>query len=187
MTIHSYRRVLKVRRHIHVIPWSPGRKLVLPYPIPVLGVVYFVALEAAFFVISRLPLFGLAAKLPFKVWWIIPLWLAWLAVHTSFDGRMPHLWVLSWIQFRLRPKRTRAGLRVKDGGRIRGRVRWWVDEHAPDLHRARIAGPAAVQFNVPVRYGLALLHNHFEARPGEYEPTEQVHKLAAGERLEVKR
>ena len=185
MTIHSFRRVLKVRRHIHAIPWNPGKSLILPVPVPLLGLTYFVVLELVFILISRLPVIGLLSHLPWKIWWIIPVWVAWWALHTEFDGRMPHLWVRSWIAFRLRPKRTRGGVALAEPEtRMRWRLRQWVDEHAPDLHRARVTGPATVHFNVPVRFGLGFLRGDFVARPGEYAPDYQVHEVK--DRLEVK-
>jgi hypothetical protein len=173
MTIHSFRRVLKVRRSIHVIPWNPGKALVLPVPVPMLGVAYFAALEVMFFILSRLPIIGGLSHLPFKVWWVIPFWLTYWLLHEDFDGRMPHLWVRSWVAYRWRAKVTRAGVPVVEDGKQRGRVRWFHDEDATDLSRARVTGPATVHFQVPVRY-----------RGESYE--DSAMGLPAGHRMEVK-
>jgi hypothetical protein len=145
---------------------------------------YFAVLEVAFFIISRLPIIGTLSHLPWMIWWLIPFWLTYLALTSSFDGRMPHLWVKSWVLFRLRPKRTRAGVAIRADGRQRGRIRWWVDEHAPDLHRARITGPAEIRFNVPIRFQLGLLHRHWETRPDPHAADRQTYHLV--ERLEIR-
>jgi hypothetical protein len=188
MVIHSYRRVLKVRRHIHAIPWKNGQ-IVLDYPIPLREFTYFGILEVLFILISRLPVLGVFAHvLPYHFWFVVPFLVVYAVYISSFDGRMPHRWLQSWFAFLLRAKQTRAGLPVKRGGRFRGRQRWWVDEHAPDLHRARVSGPAVVDFNVPASVKSSLVPSLnaavVVARPSRHAPDHQTHHVAG--RMEVK-
>jgi hypothetical protein len=188
-TIHSFRRVLKPRRDIHTIREPGGKVWVLWRPVPMLGLAYFVALEVLFFAVSRLPVIGTVldpfTHLSLPLWWIVPGVLAhWLVTSTAFDGRLPHRWVQSYVQFWVRPKRTRGGVPVKDSP-ASFRVRAWMDEHAPDLHRSRINGPASVRFNVPVRFGLSAVNRHFRARQArDGDPPAEPYEVT--ERLEVK-
>jgi hypothetical protein len=187
ITIHSYRRVLQVRRHIYVIPWSPGKALVLPWPLPLMGLTYCAVLYFVFIIISRLPVLGALADLPWKLWWVAPPVLAYLLItnESAFDQRLPHRWLRTLAVYWFRPKRTRAGIAIAEDGKQRGRIRWFADEHSPELHRTRITGPARVTFNAPVRFNLGLLHRNFEARP-DADGKPLVHDVADTDRLEVK-
>jgi hypothetical protein len=160
VTIHSFRRVLRIRRSVYTIPWSPGRALILPHPVPLMGITYFALLEALFLILSRLPVIGaVASGMPWHSFWVLPLWITFAAMTATLDGRLPHRWAMTYIEFRLRPRRRVAGRRVMAEGETRnvgGRVRTYFDEHDVVLHRGRIHGPATVCFAVPIRFRLGM-------------------------------
>ena len=184
MTIHSFRRVLRIRRSIHAVQWSPGRSFVLPFPVPLNGVMYFAALELAFLALSRLPVVGALAHLPMKLYWIAPLWIVYLALTMKFDGRDPHRWLLTYVQYRLRPRVTLARRKVQTRRTVGGKVRAYYDEHSPRLHRGRVHGPARVRFRVPVSFSLGVVaRSAFIARA---DPRGKPHDYDVDDRLEVK-
>lgn len=131
MTILSFSRTLRVRRSLNAIDVGGGRRFVLPSPIPMVAIGYFAGLEVAFWVASRLPGLAIFSHLPWHLYWVIPLWLVYLAMTTRFDGRLPHRWCASWLAFRFRPRRTLAGRPVGEPRTVRVRARAFVDGARP--------------------------------------------------------
>lgn len=158
MVIRSWRRVMKIERRIYQIEVEPGKF----WPIPFVsnGVAwrtmgYFAALFASMWILSRMVVIGplLVALDPFSGggrYIIFPGVLTWIMVNKTFEGRHPHRWLWDALRFAFRAKRTSAGRKVPDRVSWSGKVSVAHDEFSPDLHGARIHGPAVVRFNVPV-------------------------------------
>jgi hypothetical protein len=92
------------------------------------------------------------------------------------DGRSAHRFALAWVRLRLRPPVRPVRWDARLG------TRW--DEHAPDLHRSRVRGPATVSFRDPVRFGLSW-RGPFVARPNE-RGIVGPYEVEEGETLEVR-
>ena len=152
MVVRSYRRVFRVDRRIYRVDrWA----LPVPGGIPLRGIGYFALALGLVLVLGRLPGIGelvsvLSAPLRYV---IVPLAVAVLGLQAAPDGRVAHRF-RRLAALRLRGRRRSAGRRVPlDGERIAfgGTLATVWDERAPDLHRARVRGPARVTFNRAVR------------------------------------
>lgn len=83
---------------------------------------------------------------------VMPALVATLMTQVTPDGRPVHRFVIGWGRAHLNGWRS-IGRSVDDVGRERARttcVRVAADEHGPVLLRARIVGPARVEFSSPV-------------------------------------
>ena len=149
MIVRSYRRVFRVDRRIYRVDrWA----LPVPGGVPLRGIGYFALALGLVLVLGRLPGIGelvsvLSAPLRYV---IVPLAVAVLGLQAAPDGRVAHRFAADWLRLRLRGRRRSAGRRVPlDGERITfgGTLATVWDERAPELHRARMRGPARVTFN----------------------------------------
>lgn len=80
---------------------------------------------------------------------VLPALAATLATQATPDGRAAHCYLAAWLRVRLDGGRRSAGRSLPlAGARRRSRGRLWVasDQRAPELRRARLRGPAMVNF-----------------------------------------
>ena len=150
--VRSYRRVFRIDRRIYRVD-----RWVLPIPggVPLRGVCYFAAALALVLVAGALPALAelVGALSPPLRYVVVPLTVAVLAMQASPDGRPAHRFAADWLRLRLRSRRRSAGRRVPVEGEPvawAGSVATVWDEHAPELHVARVRGPVRVTFAVPV-------------------------------------
>jgi hypothetical protein len=152
VVIRSYRRVFDVDRRIYRVDrWA----LPAPGGVPLRGLAYFSATLVAVVVLGGVPgvgdlLGGLAAPLRYVV---LPLAVAVLGTQAAPDGRVAHRFAWDWLRLRVRARRRCAGRAVPlEGEPVPWHgslaVRW--DQHATQLHRGRVRGPAKVVFTAPV-------------------------------------
>lgn len=187
LVIRSYRRVFRVDRRIYRVDrWA----LPVPGGVPMRGVLYFAVALGAVLVAGALPLVGdivglLSAPLRLVV---LPVGVAVLGTQAAPDGRVAHRFAIDWLRLRVRPRRRCAGRPVHLEGE---RTVWggvlptgW-DEHAPELHRARVRGPARVTFARPV--ALAAWRRRLIARAAANGPTDRSVVIGPGQMLEVRR
>jgi TcpE family len=186
MIVRSYRRVFRVDRRIYRVDrWA----LPVPGGIPLRGVGYFALALGLVLVLGRVPgsseLLGVLSP-PLR-YVIVPLAVAVLGMQAAPDGRVAHRFAADWLRLRVRGRRRSAGRRVPlDGERVTfgGTLATVWDDRAPELHRARVRGPARVTFNHPVELehgpGKRLL-----AR-GRRDGTDGPVVLCAGQELEVR-
>jgi hypothetical protein len=153
LIVRSYRRVFEVDRRIYRVDrWA----LPVPGGVPLRGVAYFALALVAVVVAGVLPGLGgvvgaLSAPLRYVV---VPLAVAVLGTQAAPDGRVAHRFAWEWLCLRVRSRRRSAGRAVPlEGEPVAWRgvlaTRW--DEHATELRRGRIAGPARVTFFEPVQ------------------------------------
>jgi hypothetical protein len=141
-------------------------------------------------VLGRVPGIGelVGAVSPPVRYVIVPLAAAVFGTQAAPDGRVAHRFAADWLRLRLRPRRRSAGRRVPlEAERVpwTGTVATVWDEHAPQLHQARVTGPARVTFNRPVtladgRGGVMV------ARPAGDGEARNAVVLGAGRELEVR-
>ena len=152
LIVRSYRRVFEVDRRIYRVDrWA----LPVPGGVPLRGVAYFAVALAMLLLAGRLPLVGgvvgeLSPPLRFVV---VPLGVAILGCQAAPDGRVAHRFAWDWLCLRLRTRRRSAGRTVpleREPVAWHGQLATRWDEHAPDLHGARVRGPAKVTFATPV-------------------------------------
>ena len=152
LVVRSYRRVFRVDRRIYRVDrWT----LPVPGGVPLRGAAYFAAALVLVVLASGLPGVGalvgeLSPPLRFVV---LPLGVAMLGTQAAPDGRAAHRFARDWLAFRLRARRRCAGRPVALEGEVTlvgGVLSTTWDEHSPRLRRARVHGPAAVRFAVPV-------------------------------------
>lgn len=135
---------------------------------------------------------GVVAMLdwPFR-FLIVPGGVATVAIQVAPDGRKPHRYAASWVDFKLRPRRHSAGRSVSADGRVAAYApELWVspDQHAGVLRRSRVEGPGVVRFRDAVavrsrgRRGTIAARDR---RPQRGEVLADVVELADGQRLEV--
>jgi len=126
---------------------------------------------------------------------VVPGLAATLATQATPDGRPAHRFVASWLQVRVRGRRSLGRpLRAPNTGwLVLGQV--WVapDQHVPRLRRGRVHGPAAVRFNGPMLTRACRWPGRGQlARPvarrgrGKRDVVVDSVELAAGERLELR-
>ena len=187
LIVRSYRRVFRIDRRIYRVD-----RWVLPIPggIPLRGVCYFAVALGLVLLASTLPAIGglLGALSPPLRYVIVPLTVAVLGTQAAPDGRSAHRFAADWLRLRLRTRRRSAGRTVPLEGESvawAGSVPTVWDEHAPQLQKARVAGPVRVTFTVPVeldhgRRGLT-------ARERCDGPRGDAVVLRGGEVLEVRR
>lgn len=166
MTIYSFDDVLRAPKSIHSVELTPGgqTKIALWRPVPWIGFLYFVVVELLFVVATHVPVLDVVSEVfaPLVYYVAFPIGVVWLALHVELDGRLPHLWALSYLLYLRRPKRTLAGRRVDAAGTrtdYSGRVRVWWDLHAPRLQHGWVVG-GRVSTTVPARFTHALWHTH---------------------------
>jgi hypothetical protein len=123
---------------------------------------------------------------------VLPAAVGTLATQATPDGRRADRFAASWLALRLAPRRRSlgrplppAGARRRYGGSL------WVapDERSPVLRRARVRGPGALAFAVPVVLRRAgLLRRRLVARParGAGQGAEGRLALGEGELVEVR-
>ncbi len=111
LLVRSYRRVFRLERRIYRVD-----RFLLPVPggIPLRGLVYFLVALLAILVVGALPgvdsLLEVAA--PPVRYGLLPAALAVLGTRASPDGRAPHRFALTWLAYRMRPRRRVAGRTV---------------------------------------------------------------------------
>jgi hypothetical protein len=153
MIVRSYRRVFRVDRRIYRVDrWS----LPVPGGVPLRGVGYFALALGVVLLLGRLPGIGeLVSMLSAPVRYVIvPLAVAVLGLQAAPDGRVAHRFAADWLRLRVRHRRRSAGRRIPlEGERIAfgGTLATVWDDRAPELHRARVRGPARVTFNCAMR------------------------------------
>lgn len=153
LIVRSYRRVFRIDRRIYRVD-----RWVLPIPggIPLRGVCYFAVALGLVLLGGALPAIGslLGALSPPLRYAIVPLTVAVLGTQAAPDGRSAHRFAADWLRLRLRTPRRSAGRTVPlegDSVAWAGSMATVWDEHAPQLHRARLSGPVRVTFAVPVQ------------------------------------
>jgi hypothetical protein len=152
LIVRSYRRVFRIDRRIYRVDrWA----LPVPGGVPLRGLAYFMAALALVLVAGALPAIGsLVGELsPPLRYAVLPLAVAVLGTQAAPDGRLAHRFAWSWLARRLRSRRRSAGRTVpleREALAWDGTLATVWDEHAPQLHRGRVHGPARVTFTVPV-------------------------------------
>lgn len=165
MTIHSFDEVLRAPTRIHSVQLTPaGKKLPLWRTITWMGLLYFCIAEFVFVIAARLPVTGVLSELfaPLVYYGAFPIGAVWLLSTVELDGRIPHQWVISYLDYLRRPKRVLAGRAVAAADtRITyaGRVRIWWDLAAPRLHHGWVIG-GRISTPLSVRFTHAILHRH---------------------------
>lgn len=117
---------------------------------------------------------------------VLPAAVGTLAGQATPDGRRADRFALSWLALRLRPRRRSVGRAVPRASRTGGAL--WVapDERWPVLRRARLRGPGALAFAVPVVLRRAgVLRRGLAARPAAEGAVGRL-RLDQGEALEVR-
>jgi hypothetical protein len=173
LIVRSYRRVFRIDRRIYRVDrWA----LPVPGGVPLRGVGYFAAALGFVLVAATLPALGALVTMlsPPIRYVIVPLAVAVLATQAAPDGRVAHRFAADWLRLRLRARRRSAGRAVPVKGEPvawSGVVATVWDPHAPELHRARVTGPALVTFGVPVeldaRSGGLVARERPEGRRGD--------------------
>src|SRR4051794_26517311 len=155
LIVRSYRRGFHVDRRVYRVDrWA----LPVPGGVPLRGAGYFVATLVLVLVAGALPGVGagvheLTPPLRFVV---LPLGVAMFGSQAAPDGRVAHRYARDWFAFRVRARRRCAGRPVALEGEVTslgGVLSATWDAHSPRLRRARVHGPAAVRFAVPVELG----------------------------------
>lgn len=190
--IESFEDVLRAKRRQHTVNFRPnGKRYALYRPVAWIDAIYFAVLFVATMAIDKLlHIVGLIEVVlhPGSSWilvhLILPGAIVWAANNFQFDGRKPHLWVWSYIEFFLRPKRTLGG-RTMDTKPIRykGRIRFWWDELAPRLHHGWVIGGSLTTL-AGVRFTYSLRHRKSVVRSSRRHPPADHH--AVGTRMEIK-
>lgn len=191
MIIHSFDDVLRAPKSIHSVELTPGGKTKVPLwrPVPWIGFLYFVVVELFFVVATHVPVLDVASEsfAPLVYYVALPVGVVWLALHVELDGRLPHLWALSYLLYLRRPKRTLAG-RPVDPVATRtdysGRVRVWWDLHAPRLQHGWVVG-GRFSTTVPARFTHALWHTRQVVTSSEHGSIVVEHAVEG--RLQVRR
>jgi len=166
VTIHSFNDVLRAPKSIHSVELTPGggTKIPLWRPVPWIGFLYFAVVEVLFIIAGKLPVLNVFSEMfaPFVYYVVFPIGVVWLVLHVELDGRSPHRWLISYLMFLRRPKRTVGGRAVGHADTTvsySGKVRIWWDLHAPSLKHGWIKG-GSVTTSVPVRFTHSILHRH---------------------------
>lgn len=97
-----------------------------------------------------------------------PALVATLATQPIPDGRRAPRYLVSWLALQLRPARRSLTRALPTSGAERGFApRLWVapDQHAPCVRRARVRGPATVEFAEPVLLAQRRLRRGVRVRP----------------------
>jgi TcpE family len=194
LVVRSYRRVFRLDRRIYRVD-----RFLIPVPggVPLVGVLWF--LGALLFVLLARLLPGLGAVLallsPPLRYLILPAAIAVLATQLAPDGRSGPRFALTWLSHHTRARRRSAGRPVRRENEQTlhaSTVRCRPDEHAPELRRAGVRGPARVTFrdNVLVmrgRRGITRVRPAARAtrRNGRGRLTREL-EVAANERLEIR-
>jgi hypothetical protein len=126
---------------------------------------------------------------------VMPVAVATLATQATPDGRRADRFAASWLNLRIAPRRRSLGRALPPTGVGQvGEAAVWVapDEHAPEIRRGRIEGPATVTFGAKVRVRrFGLRQRRMRARPARGRTPRRellTRKLAVGvgEVLEVR-
>ena len=155
LIVRSYRRVFRVDRRVYRVDrWA----LPVPGGVPLRGAGYFVATLVLVLVLGALPGVGTVVHeiTPPLRFIVLPLGVAMLASQAAPDGRVAHRFARDWLAFRVRARRRCAGRPVALEGEVTplgGVLSATWDAHSPRLRRARVHGPVAVRFAVPVERG----------------------------------
>lgn len=116
---------------------------------------------------------------------VLPAAVGTLATQAAPDGRRADRFAVSWLALRLAPRRRSLGRPVPSAGARQsfGGALWVApDEHAPTMRRARLRGPGALAFAVPVLVRRAgLLRRRLVARPARSAAQGAEGRLALGE------
>jgi hypothetical protein len=184
MTIHSYRRVFRIDRRIYRIDrWT----LPVPGGIPLVGVAYFAVAFVAVLLLKSVPVvsdtLGLLHPLLSHVF--LPLILAVLAMNVEPDGRPTYRFAADWLRFRFRKRRKIHERHVPTEGEAvqwKGKVRTLWDMDSPVQRKARVKGPARIEFRDGATLGLTS-RGRWIARAGG---SKREYDVKAGETLEVR-
>jgi hypothetical protein len=116
---------------------------------------------------------------------VLPAAVGTLAGQATPDGRRADRFAVSWLALRLRPRRRSLGRAVPPASSAGGAL--WVapDERSPALRRARVRGPGALAFAVPVLLRRAGLRRRLAARPAAEGAAGRL-ALGEGETVEVR-
>src|SRR5919197_5786525 len=187
LIVRSYRRVFRVDRRVYRVDrWA----LPVPGGVPLRGAGYFVATLVFVLVAGALPGVGdaIGEITPPLRFVVIPLAVAMLGTQAAPDGRVAHRFAWDWLGFRVRARRRCAGRPVALEGEVTsfgGVLSATWDAHSPRLRRARVHGPAAVRFAVPVELGAR--RGRLVARDGGEDARSGTVVIGSGEQLEVRR
>lgn len=162
--IYSFDAVLRAPKTLHAIELTPNgsHKIPLWRPIAWINFIYFIIVVALFVLAAHVPVLDVMSDMwaPLVYYVVFPFGVTWLIFQVDFDGRVPHLWALSYLVYMRRPKRTIAGRRMTPSGTktpYAGRVKTTWDLNAPRLHHGWVTG-GRVSTSVPVRFTHSVLH-----------------------------
>ena len=187
IVVRSYRRVFRLERRIYRID-----RFVIPVPGGIPSAAWPTSSRrcSASSWLSGLPGLGslLAfAPLPIRLF-VLPAGVAVLATQATPDGLPAHRFARAWIGVRLRPARTWDGSRLPAAGERVGLGRecpYSPDSDDPRLRRARVHGPARIEFRAPV--SLERCRGGWNARPVDCDAgSARILELNAEQRLEVR-
>jgi hypothetical protein len=150
LPIQSFRQCFAVERRIHRLDqW----RLPLPYGLPVRGIVYFVAVLAAMFVLVKVPVLGaVLGTLPTPVRLVVlPVGGAWALISLQIDGRASHMVGVAWLRLQLEPRRL-VGFRAAPRSELEllGTVTLAPDERSPRLRPGVVSGRGRIVLRYPV-------------------------------------
>ncbi|MFX3639838.1 MAG: TcpE family conjugal transfer membrane protein [Candidatus Pristimantibacillus sp.] len=96
MTVSNYTKIWNLDFVIYALE---GKKL--PFPANLRIIIIWFVIEIIFLILSNTLLFFLP-----KAWTLvfIPIFLTWVIAKQKLDGKSPHKWLFSMIQFWMRPK-----------------------------------------------------------------------------------
>lgn len=124
LLVRSYRRVFRLERRIYRVD-----RFLLPVPggIPLRGLLYFLVALLAILLAGALPAVGslLDIAAPPVRYGLLPAAVAVLGTRASPDGRASHRFALTWLAYRMRPRRRVAGRAVPLEGQslpLRGEI-----------------------------------------------------------------
>lgn len=164
---------MRIQRRVYAIEIAPGRF----WPIPFVSngvawrtVGYWLGIATTIWALCHIVLIGdiLTAIIPLGApmrYVALPGLLTYIMVNREFEGRQPHRWLWDLARFVVRPRRRSAGRKAPARVEWHGRAQICHDRHSTRLHTSRIHGPAVVEFNVPVTFGLSWRSRAFAARP----------------------
>lgn len=177
MIVHSFDETLRTPKMLHSIETSPGgqTKIALWRPLPWIGIGYFMIIELLLVLAAKHPVVNLPYELvssllsPAVYYTVIPVGIVWLAFQVELDGLPPHWWLLAYVLYIRRPKRTLCGEAVPMPGteiRYSGKVKIWWDLNAPRLHNGWIIG-GKFSTSVPASFTYAIFHRRRVLEPND--------------------
>lgn len=177
MIIHSFDDVLRQPKTLHSVELTPGGQTKIPLwrPLPWIGIAYFFVIVLVLAIMAQHPVIGWPYELisalfsPLVYYTLLPLGIVMLAFQVELDGLAPHWFLLAYVLYLRRPKRTLCGEAVPmPGTKIRygGKVKIWWDLNAPRLHNGWVAG-GKISTSVPASFTYAIFHRKRILEPNE--------------------